>query len=109
MTTITLTPAFGKNVLTNFDDKLIIPNVTTYRVGYKLIWIEYNDGESIIAVKRTDYRSMVVNAQTNVVLHGDGFERINCESHRAENTPVADDEPVVADEPMVEDTPEIVY
>ena len=85
MKTITLTPAFGKKVLTNCVDKLIIPNVTTYRVGYKLIWIEYNDGESIIAVKRSDYCSMVVDEvvdeQTEVVLHGDNFERINCEPY----------------------------
>ena len=85
MKTITLTPAFGKNVITNCVDKLIIPNVTTYRVGYKLIWIEYNDGESIIAVKRSDYCSMVVDEvvdeQTEVVLHGDNFERINREPY----------------------------
>lgn len=81
MKTITLTPAFGKNALTNCDDKLIIPNVTNFRVGYKLIWIEYNDGESIIAVKRTDYRSMFVNETIDVVLHGDDFERINCEPY----------------------------
>lgn len=85
MKTITLTARPDLKPVTNsnntFVGELVIPNVTNYRVGYKLIWIEYNGGESIIAVKRTDYASMVVDEQTEVVLHGDNFERINCEPY----------------------------
>lgn len=81
MKTITLTPMFGKDVITNYNDTLKVMNVSDYRVGNKLIWIEYNDGASIIAVKRTDYSKMRVDEQSEVVLHGEGFERINCEPY----------------------------
>ena len=81
MKTITLTPALNKGVVTNYNNTLTITNVSNYRVGNKLIWIEYNDGDSIIAVKRTDYGHMCVTEQTDVILHGDGFERINCEPY----------------------------
>ena len=83
MKTITLTPKYGSNAVTNnsINDTLVISNVSTYRVGNKLIWIEYNDGDSIIAVKRNDYAHMTVSEFTDVVLHGDGFERINCEQY----------------------------
>ena len=62
-------------------NNLVIRNVSTYRVGYKLIWIEYNDGESIIAVKRRDYKEMHVNEHTDIAINGDDFERINCEHY----------------------------
>ena len=78
MKTITLTPNPFKEVITNDGNTLIIDDVSNYRVGNNLIWIEYNGGESIIAVKRTDYDGMLVTERTNVILHGEGFERINC-------------------------------
>ena len=82
MKTVTLTPKHGVTAVTNsIDDTLVIHNVSTYRVGNKLIWIEYNNGESIIAVKRNDYATMTVSERTDVILHGDGFERVNCESY----------------------------
>lgn len=62
-------------------NNLVIRNVSTYRVGYKLIWIEYNEGESIIAVKRTDYKEMHVNEHIEVTINGIDFERINCEHY----------------------------
>lgn len=80
MKTITLTPSICKNVVTNYDGRLVIPDVTNYKVGYKLIWIEYNGGESIIAVKRSDFTSMVVNDRIDVLINGEGFERINCDT-----------------------------
>ena len=85
MKTITLTPHYGKDVVTNLNGNLVIPNVTNYKVGYKLIWIEYNDGESIIAVKRSDFISMIVNDKTDIILHGEGFERINCDTDNYNN------------------------
>ena len=81
MKTITLTPMCGKDVITNFGNTLMVTNVSNYRVGNKLIWIEYNDGESIIAVKRNDYNQMRIDERYDVVLHGDDFERINCEPY----------------------------
>lgn len=82
MKTITLSPKYGTNAVTNtINDTLVISNVSTYRVGNKLIWIEYNNGDSIVAVKRNDYANMTVSEITEVVLHGEGFERINCEQY----------------------------
>ena len=83
MKTITLTPNHNKDVITNCNNKLVVAGVTTFRVGNKLIWIEYNDGESVIAVNRSDYATMVVTEMTNVTLRGEGFERINCETRYA--------------------------
>ena len=81
MKTVTLIPVCGKEVVTNSNGNLVIPNVTNYKVGYKLIWIEYNDGESVIAVKRSDFSDMIVRDQTKVIINGEGFERINCDTH----------------------------
>lgn len=88
MKTVTLTPKYGSpnyrdNIITNCDNKLVVTDVTTYRVGNKLVWIEYNNGKSIIAVRRDDYATMVVSETTDVILHGIGFERINCESYHS--------------------------
>ena len=81
MKTITLIPHSDKEVVTNINGNLVIPNVTNYKVGYKLIWIEYNNGESIIAVKRADFSDMIIREQTRVIIDGAGFERINCDTH----------------------------
>ena len=79
MKTITLIPHYGKEVVTNNNGNLVIPNITNFKVGYNLIWIEYNDGESVIAVKRADFKSMIVDETVSVVLNGADFERINCD------------------------------
>ena len=33
---------------------LVITNVTSYSVGYRVIWVEYNEN-SVLAVNREDY------------------------------------------------------
>ena len=60
-------------------EDLVVNNVREYRVGYKLIWIEYGN-DSIMAVKRSDYERMTVTEETNVVIDSNDpeFERINC-------------------------------
>ena len=70
-------------LLSNRPDvnNLVIRNVSEYRVGNNLIWIEYNDGESVVAVKRSDYSQLHIDEQTDVILHGDDFERINCKPY----------------------------
>lgn len=62
----------------NVED-VVVRNVTTYRVGYKLIWIEYGN-DSILAVKRSDYESMRVTEEADIIIdsHDPNFERINC-------------------------------
>ena len=62
----------------NVED-VVVRNVTDYKVGYKLIWIEYGNG-SILAVKRSDYSSMTVEERTDVIIDSSDpeFERINC-------------------------------
>ena len=59
---------------------LVVSNVTTYRVGHNLIWIEYNNGESIIAVKRVNFRSMHIAEHEDINIQL-GYERINCEPY----------------------------
>lgn len=80
MKTITLTPNPFTDAVTNCNGTLVVTNVSNFKVGYKLIWIEYNNGASIIAVKRSDYSSMRVDERTNVIINGEGFERINCDT-----------------------------
>ena len=60
-------------------EDLVVNNVREYRVGYKLIWIEYGN-YSIMAVKRSDYESMRVTEEADIIIDSadPNFERINC-------------------------------
>lgn len=73
--TITL---IAKPFISNVND-MVIPNVTSYSVGYRVIWIEYNEN-SCIAVNREDYERMTVTDEQVICIDSsdDEFERINC-------------------------------
>lgn len=74
--TITLIAKADRNV-----EDVVVRDVTNYKVGYKLIWIEYGN-DSILAVKRSDFDKMTVTEETDIVIdsHDPMFERINCDA-----------------------------
>jgi len=73
--TVTLIAKVDRDV-----DDVVVRDVTTYKVGYKLIWIEYGNG-SILAVRRSDFEKMTVTEETDIVVdsYDPNFERINCD------------------------------
>ena len=60
-------------------DDLVIRDVTSYSVGYKVIYIEYGEN-SIIAVAREDYERMTVTDEEVICIDSsdENFKRINC-------------------------------
>lgn len=64
---------------TDAVEDLVIRDVTSYSVGYRVIYIEYGE-HSIIAVAREDYESMTVTDEENICIDSssDNFKRINC-------------------------------
>lgn len=72
--TITLIAKSYKSV-----EDLVVRDVTSYSVGYKVIYIEYGEG-SIIAVARDDYERMTVTDEEVICIDSSdpNFMRINC-------------------------------
>ena len=58
---------------------LVIRDVTSYPVGYKVIYIEYGE-RSVIAVAREDYIRMTVTDEEVICIDSSSsdFHRINC-------------------------------
>ena len=62
----------------NVED-VAVKGVTSYSVGYKVIYIEYGT-QSVMAVARADYERMTVSEEQIICIDSSDpdFERINC-------------------------------
>ena len=75
-------------------EDLVIRNVKSYSVGYRVIYIEYNE-DSVIAVARKDYERMTVTDEEVICIDSNdsNFKRINCRDDCCRCSDKAEDSP----------------